>query len=76
MRYGQSPAGTPYRHYTDAEIDAANDTDLPELLSHLGYQVRRVGNYYTTREMDSLRIKARRSWYRYPERLGGDAIAE
>ncbi len=66
---------TPYRHYTDDEIALANDTDLPELLSHLGDQVRRVGSYYTTREMDSLRIKARRSWYRYSERLGGDAIA-
>ncbi len=66
---------TSYRHYTDDEIALANDTDLPDLLSHLGYQVRRVGNYYTTREMDSLRIKARRSWFRYSERLGGDAIA-
>ena len=33
--------GPPYRHYTDTEIDAAKDTDLPELLASLGYQVRR-----------------------------------
>ena len=45
-----------YRRYTDAEIDTANDTDLPELLASLGYQVRRVGSYYTTQEMDGLRV--------------------
>ena len=60
---------------TEAEIDAANDTDLPDLLASLGYQVQRVGSYYTTREMDSLRIKDRRIWFRNSENTGGDAIA-
>lgn len=64
-----------YRHYTASEISAANDTDLPNLLSSLGYQVKRVGSYYTTREIDSLRIKNRRTWYRYSEAAGGDAIS-
>lgn len=67
--------GPPYRHFTASEIDAANDTDLPDLLASLGYQVRRVGSYYTTREMDSLRIKDRRIWFRNSENTGGDAIA-
>ena len=53
----------------------AKETDLPDLLSHLGYQVRRLGSYYTTREMDSIRIKNRRSWRRYSTDQGGDAIA-
>lgn len=66
--------GSPHRHYTDAEIEAANDTGLPELLARLGYHIRRVGRYYTTREMDSLRVKDRRTWYRYSEATGGDAI--
>ena len=52
----------------------ARETDLPELLSHLGYQVRRIGRYHTTAEMDSLRIKDRRTWFRYSENTGGDAI--
>ena len=52
----------------------ARETDLPELLSHLGYQVRRIGRYHTTVEMDSLRIKDRRTWFRYSENTGGDAI--
>ncbi len=64
-----------YRHFTALEIASANDTDLPDLLASLGYQVRRVGSYYTTREMDSLRIKDRRIWFRNSENTGGDAIA-
>ena len=63
------------RHYTASEIEAANDTDLPELLSSLGYHVRRIGRFYTTLEMDSLRVKNCRTWYRYSESTGGDAIA-
>ena len=66
--------GNNYRHYTDEEIAAAAETDLPDLLTSLGYQVKRVGNYFTVREMDSLRIKNRRFWYRYSEQKGGDAI--
>ena len=50
------------------------DTDLPDLLNSLGYQVKRIGRYYTTQEMDSIRIKDRRTWFRYSEGIGGDAI--
>ena len=39
-------------------METAKGTDLPDLLEHLGYRVRRVGGwYYTTKEMDSLMIK-------------------
>ena len=55
---------------------AAKRTDLPDLLKHLGYSVRRVGSrYHTTREMDSIRIKDRRTWKRYSNGTGGDAIS-
>lgn len=70
-----SSADIPHRHYTASEIEAANDTDLPALLSSLGYHVKRVGRFYTTQEMDSLRVKDRRTWYRYSESIGGDAVA-
>ena len=60
--------------FTDTEIQIARETDLPELLSHLGYQVKRVGRFHTTAEMDSLRIKDRRKWFRYSQNTGGDAI--
>ena len=64
---------TAYR-FTDAEMETARETDLPDLLESLGYHVQRVGRYHTTKEMDSLRIKNRRTWYRYSEKTGGDAI--
>ena len=60
--------------FTAREMEIARETDLPELLEHLGYSVRRVGRYYTTKEMDSLRIKDRRTWTRYSTRRHGDAI--
>ena len=60
--------------FTDTEMQIARETDLPELLSHLGYQVKRVGRFLTTAEMDSLRIKDRRTWFRYSQNTGGDAI--
>ena len=63
------------RHFTDVELDLARNTDLPDLLTALGYKVQRVGSYYTAKEMDSLRIKNRRTWFRYSEGQGGDAIA-
>ena len=62
------------RRFTDAEMQIAKETDLPELLTYLGYQVRRIGRYHTTAEMDSLRIKDRRKWFRYSQNTGGDAI--
>ena len=43
----------------------------PDLQEHLGYTVRRLGSrYHTTREMDSLRIKDRRTWKRYSNGTG------
>ena len=62
------------RRFTDTEMQIARETDLPELLTHLGYQVKRVGRFHTTAEMDSLRIKDRRTWFRYSQNTGGDAI--
>lgn len=60
--------------FTDEEMETAKNTDLPDLLEHLGYHVKRSGSYYTTREMDSLMIKNRRTWKRYSNGKGGDAI--
>ena len=43
--------------FTDEEMETAKNTDLPDLLEHLGYHLKRSGRYYTTQEMDSLMIK-------------------
>ena len=64
----------PLRKFTQDEMRIARETDLPDLLAHLGYQVKRVGNYHTTAEMDSLRIRERRTWIRYSSKQHGDAI--
>ena len=61
--------------FTAKEMEAARDTDLPDLLTSLGYHVKKIGNYFTTREMDSIRIRDRRTWFRYSELRGGDAIS-
>ena len=61
--------------FTDAEMDIVRNTDLPALLTALGYQVTKIGHYHSTKEMDSLRIKNRTVWYRYSENIGGAAIA-
>jgi len=55
-------------------MEIAKNTDLPDLLEHLGYHLKRSGRYYTTQEMDSLMIKSRRTWRRYSNDTGGDAI--
>ena len=60
--------------FTDAEMEIARETDLPDLLASLGYTVKKVGNCYTTKEMDSLRIWDRRRWYRFSSGQHGDAI--
>ena len=61
-------------HFTEEEMRLARETDLPTLLTSLGYRVKRIGRYHTTAEMDGLRIKDRRTWFRYSENTGGDAI--
>ena len=60
--------------FTDEEMETVKNTDLPDLLEHLGYHLKRQGRYYSTAEMDSLMIKNRRTWKRYSNGKGGDAI--
>ena len=62
------------RRFTDTEIQIARKTDLPELLTHLGYQVRRIGRYHTTAEMRRQRQMCIRDRFRYSQNTGGDAI--
>jgi len=73
MMYSNQTSRFP--RFTEEEISLAKSVDLPNLLTALGYQVTRVGNFHSTKEMDSLRIKNRQVWYRYSEQVGGDAIS-
>lgn len=60
--------------FTETELDIAKHTDLLGLLPSLGYTLKRVGSYYTTAEMDSIRIRDPTRWKRYSTRQSGDAI--
>lgn len=56
------------------EIQAAKSVDLTEVARSLGYTVKNVGHYHTLKEMDSIRIYNRRTWYRWSDATGGSQI--
>lgn len=60
--------------FTDNEMNVVRQTDLPNLLSKLGYQVKPKGNYHTLAEMPHIMIKCRIGHYDNYERTWGDAI--
>lgn len=51
--------------FTAKELEIAKGTDLCDVASRLGYTVRHIGSYHTLKEMDSLRIYNRKSWFRW-----------
>lgn len=51
--------------FSKEELEFAKSVDLTVLAERLGYTVQRVGKYHTLKEMDSIRIYNRRSWYRW-----------
>lgn len=53
------------RRYTEEELRIAKSVDLTAVAQRLGYTVVRVGSMYTLKEMDSIRIYNRRSWFRW-----------
>lgn len=59
---------------TKEEIARAKSADLCDVATSLGYTVIRIGNYHTLKEMDSVRIYNRASWYRWSDGTGGSQI--
>ncbi len=51
--------------FTSEELAIAKSVDLTAVAASLGYTVKRVGRYHTVKEMDSVRIYNRRSWFRW-----------
>ena len=51
--------------FTQEELAIAKSVDLTDVARNLGYTVKKVGNYFTLIEIDSLRIYNRRSWFRW-----------
>lgn len=54
--------------FTAEELALAKQVDLCRVAEHLGYTVKRVGQYYTLKEMDSIRIYDRSHWCRFSRR--------
>nr|WP_294485196.1 DUF3991 and TOPRIM domain-containing protein [uncultured Anaerosporobacter sp.] len=51
--------------FTEEELTIAKSVDLTAVASNLGYTVKRVGKYYTLKEMDSIRIYNKSHWFRW-----------
>lgn len=51
--------------FTEEELRIAKSVDLTAVASQLGYTVKRVGRYYTLKEMDSIRIYDKSHWFRW-----------
>ncbi len=54
--------------FTEEELVLAKQVDLCRVAEHLGYTVKRVGQYHTLKEMDSIRIYDRSHWCRFSRR--------
>lgn len=54
--------------FTADELALAKQVDLCRVAEHLGYTVKRIGNYHTLKEMDSIRIYSRSHWCRFSRR--------
>lgn len=53
--------------FTLEELEAAKSADLCQVAETPGYTIKRVRNFYTLKEMDSVRIYHRKSWCRFPD---------
>ena len=56
------------QNFTEDELALAKSVDLVAVASSLGYTPKRIGNYYTLKEMDSMRIYNRSHWCRFSRR--------
>ena len=54
--------------FTADELALAKQVDLCRVAEHSGYTVKRIGNYRTLKEMDSIRIYNRSHWCRFSRR--------
>ena len=52
-------------HFTEEELAIAKAVDLCQVAASLGYTIKRVGKYYTLKEMDSIRVYNRTNWFRW-----------
>lgn len=58
--------------FNEEELWIAKSVDLCEVAASLGYTVKKIGRYHTLKEMNSIRIYDRKSWYRWSLAMEGD----
>lgn len=56
------------KKFTEDELEIAKSVDLVAVAASLGYTPKKIGNYYTLKEMDSMRIYNRSHWCRFSRR--------
>lgn len=61
-------------NFTREEMELAKQADLVEVASCLGFHPKKIGRFYTLKEMDSIRIYNRSNWYRFSKKKGGSQI--
>ena len=54
--------------FSEEELAIAKSVDLVAVASSLGYTPKKIGKYYTLKEMDSMRIYDRRNWFRWSQK--------
>ena len=54
--------------FSEQELAIAKSVDLTAVASYLGYTVKRIGQYHTLKEMDSIRIYQRTNWFRWSKK--------
>lgn len=55
-------------NFTQEELEVAKSVDLIQVATALGYTPKRIGKYYTLKEMDSMRIYPDNHWCRFSQR--------
>ena len=60
--------------FSEEEITMVKQADLVAVAAAMGYTPKRIGRYYTLKEMDSIRIYNRSHWYRWSSETGGSQI--
>lgn len=58
-------SGVEQNYFTEEELAIAKSVDLVSVAQSLGYTPKRIGKYYTLKEMDSIRIYDRTHWFRW-----------
>lgn len=60
--------------FTAQELEMAKKVDLVKVAEALGFTPKRIGNFHTLKEMDSIRIYNHTHWYRFSNGTGGSQI--